>query len=152
MQGINTTFPFQCYSIYHTFAATKYQKMQQLLLSLCIAATLGVTEARFPSDMGDHTVIIVIQGNKGSQIGNRGTEVVPISGYVDTDTGVVEFNFSRPCGMVNISFDNLSDGSNFDTTVNGDGTVIIPAMLSTGLWRLYFTLPNGLWYYVIAAD
>lgn len=121
--------------------------MQQLLLSLCIAATLGVTEARFPSDMGDHTVIIVIQENKGSQIGNRGAEVVPISGYVDTDTGVVLLNFSQPCGVVHISFENLSDGSNFDTTVNGDGTVIIPVMLSTGTWQLYFTLPNGVRYY-----
>lgn len=122
--------------------------MQHFLLALSLAVTIGVAEARIPYDMGDPSVTIVITQKDGDYpIGNRASSVIPIAGYVDTDAGVVLLNFSQPCGVVHISFENLSDGSNFDTTVNGDGTVIIPVMLSTGTWQLYFTLPNGVRYY-----
>ena len=94
--------------------------MQHFLLALSLAVTIGVAEARIPYDMGDPSVTIVITQKDGDYpIGNRASSVIPIAGYVDTDAGVVLLNFSQPCGVVHISFENLSDGSNFDTTVNG---------------------------------
>lgn len=114
--------------------------MQHYLLSICLAATIGAAEARVPSDMGDHTVIIIIQENQGLQIGNRGPENVPISGYVDSNTGVVFLDFSQPCGIVHIEFNNLTDESYYDTTVNGDSPVMIPATFSTGLWHMALTV------------
>ena len=53
--------------------------MQHILLSLCLAASLGLgtAEARIPSDMGDPPIIIVIQDGDQPEIGNRGP-VVPI--------------------------------------------------------------------------
>lgn len=117
--------------------------MQHFLLPLCLAAALGVAEARIPGDMGDPPIAIVITQNDGNNpVGNRGPVVIPISGYVEPTTGIF-LNFSQPCGMVYIEFNNLSDGSYFDTTVNGNGPIMIPAILPTGFWQIVFYLPNG---------
>lgn len=122
--------------------------MQHFLFSLCLAAVLGLgtAEARNPSDMGDHPIIIDIQDNSQPEIGNRGPVIVPISGYVDPSIGVVVLDFSQPCGTVQISFSNLSDGSYYSTSVNGSGVVVIPLALTTGSWTVTFTLPSGAGY------
>lgn len=121
--------------------------MQHILLSLCLAASLGLgtAEARNPSDMGDHPIIIDIQDGDQPEIGNRGP-VVPISGYADPGIGVVVLGFSQPCGTVQISFSNLYDGSYYSTSVNGSGTVVIPLALTSGSWTVTFTLPGGAVY------
>lgn len=120
--------------------------MQQLLFFLCLAATLGATEARNPSEMGDPTPIIIIQENDDLENHTRGPVVVPISGYVDSAAGVVVLNFTQSCGIVQISFDNLSDGSYYSTAVNGSGAVVIPLALTSGAWTVTFSLPSGAGY------
>lgn len=121
------------------------KNMQHFLLSLCLAATLGAAEARIPSDMEEPIAILITQNDGDYPVGNRGPVVIPISGYVDSNTGVY-LNFSQSCGMVYIEFNNLNDGSYFDTTVNGNGPVMIPAILSSGLWQVVFYLPGGTQY------
>lgn len=122
--------------------------MQHYLFSLCLAAVLGLgmAEARNPSDMGDHPIIIDIQNNSQPEMGNRGPVIVPISGYADPSVGVVVLDFLQPCGTVQISFDNLSDGSYYSTSVNGSGVVVIPLALTSGSWIVTFTLPSGAGY------
>lgn len=117
--------------------------MKHFLLYLCLAATLGATEARNPSEMGDEPVIIDIQDGHQPNIGNRGSVVVPINGYVEPSNGMVVLEFTQPCGTVQISFNNLSDGSYYSTSVNGSGSVVIPLTLTSGSWTVKFTLPNG---------
>lgn len=117
--------------------------MQHFLLSLCLASTIGAAEARNPSEMGDNPVIIVIQDEHQPEIDNRGPVVVPITGYVEPSIGMVVLGFSQPCGTVQISFSNLTDGSYYSTSVNGSGTVVIPLALTFGSWTVTFTLPNG---------
>lgn len=120
--------------------------MQHFLLSLCLAATLGAAEARIPSDMEDGPIAILITQNNGDYpVGNRGPAEIPISGYVDSATGVYLY-FSQPCGTVYIEFNNLGDGSYLYTNVNGNGSVIIPATLSQGSWQVVFYLPGGIQY------
>ena len=118
--------------------------MRLFLLSLCLAATLGTTEARNPSEMGDGTIpIIIIQENDDLENPTRGPLVIPISGYVDSTAGEIVLNFTQSCGFVHIDFSNLSDGSYYSTSVNGSGEVVIPLTLTTGSWTVTFTLQNG---------
>lgn len=119
--------------------------MQHLLFSLCLAAVLGVgtAEARNPGDMGE-TIPVIISPKEGDAVlGNRGPVVIPISGYVDPSIGAVVLDFSQPCGTVQISFDNLSDGSYYATSVSGTGAVVIPLTLTSGSWTVTITLSSG---------
>ncbi len=102
-----------------------------------------MAEARNPSDMGDHPIIIDIQNNSQPEMGNRGPVIVPISGYADPSVGVVVLDFSQPCGTVQISFHNLSDGSYYSTSVSGTGAIVIPLTLTSGSWTVTITLSSG---------
>lgn len=51
--------------------------MQHFLLSLCLAATLGVAEARIPNDMGDPIAFLITQNNGDYPVGNRGPIMNP---------------------------------------------------------------------------
>jgi Protein of unknown function (DUF3244). len=117
--------------------------MQHLLLSIFLSFAIGVIEAFSPIEKGDAPVIIIIQSDGDETVGNRGPVSIPISGYVDSSTGLVYISFDYPCGTVQISFDNLTNGDYFNTEINGTGTVMIPAILSPGTWKVVFSLPNG---------
>lgn len=144
MQDCFRSFFIICYLSRSTFAMTKKNNMQHLLLSLLfVAATLGMSPIPAPSHDGDD-VIIEIKNAGGTSSGNR--TLVPISGYYDASLYVVNLFFSSPCGMVNITFSNLSTGDNFETIVNGSGAVMIPAALSSGSWTVTFSLPDGTVY------
>jgi len=95
--------------------------------------------------MEDTTPIIVIQ-NDDNDNNTRGPVVVPINGYVDSTAGVVVLNFIQSCGMIRVSFNNLSDGSYYSTSVNGTGAVVIPLTLTSGSWTVTFELSNGTVY------
>ena len=117
--------------------------MQHFLLSICLAATLGAAEARNPSETGETIPVIISPKTGDADSGNRGPETAPISGYVESNAEYVFLYFSYPCGMVQISFSNLSDGSYYSTSVNGSGAVVIPLALTSGSWTVTFTLPSG---------
>ena len=119
--------------------------MKRLLFIFSLAATIGVVDARTPSEMEDTTPIIVIQ-NDDNDNNTRGPVVVPINGYVDSTAGVVVLNFIQSCGMIRVSFNNLSDGSYYSTSVNGTGAVVIPLTLTSGSWTVTFELSNGTVY------
>ncbi len=146
MQGIFSNFILNFTLQGNNFASTKYLQMQYFLLSFCLAATLGATEARNPSEMGDPPTIIIIEDNDDLENPTRGPVVVPINGYVDSTAEVVVLNFTQLCGIVHIDFSNLSDGSYYSTAVNGSGTVVIPLALTSGAWTVTFTLQSGVAY------
>ncbi len=118
--------------------------MHHFFLTLCLATSLfGVAEARTSSEKDEPNSIIITPASGDIIPGNRAPAVVPINGYVDSLTDVVVLNFTQSCGVVQISFNNLSDGSYYSTSINGTGTVIIPIGLSSGSWTVTFTLSNG---------
>lgn len=118
--------------------------MQHLIMPFCLAA--AIVPALSPVSANDEIeeIIIVVKG--GEEAPHRAPAQIPISGYVDTGVGVVFLSFSSPCGTVEASFCNLSSGDSFDTTVNGSGSVMIPAILSAGSWRVTFSLSSGAEY------
>ena len=119
--------------------------MLNLLLSFCLLASAGTAEASvIPTNDGD-PIPIIIDDDQGP-FGNRSPLTIPISGYVDTNMNIVFISFSYPCGMVSIFFSNLSTGDYFNTNVNGTGTAIIPVELSSGFWKITFTLSDGAVY------
>ncbi len=116
-------------------------------MSFCMAATLA--PAASPNLCGDENVVEIVfgQDTKNTEHSpHRSPTFIPISGYVDTGVGVVFLSFSSPCGTVEASFCNLSSGDSFDVTVNGSGSVMIPAILSAGSWRVTFSLSTGAEY------
>lgn len=116
--------------------------MQHLLLTISLSAAIGIAEAFSPIEQKDAPVIIIIQNDGDETVGNRGPVSVPISGYVDIDAGAVFLTFCYPCGTVHVAFDNLSNGSFYETEVNGTGSVVIPILLSSGTWQVVFSLPD----------
>ena len=120
--------------------------MLKILLTLCLAATFGTMEAHNPGGDGDTVPIIISNGDDVFSSGNRGGDIVPISGYVESTSGFVSLYFAQPCGLVQISFSNSSDGRYYSTMVNGSGSVIIPLALSSGTWTVTFTLGSGTVY------
>ena len=123
--------------------------MRKILLSLCLIAALGdVTEARISGETDSvyTPTIIIVQSSGGGVVGNRGGAVAPISGYVDLNAQTVCLSFSRPCGMVQVSFINLSNGSFFETIIEGRDSVSIPLIFSPGTWQVTFTLEDGTCY------
>lgn len=117
--------------------------MRQLFIIILLAVTLGATATPIvdPVKDGDVTEIIIIPG-EGS-LGNRSPVSIPISGYVDTVLNMVFLQFSSPCGTVNATFSNLSNGDFLETSFNGTGSVMIPAVLSAGSWFVTFSLSDG---------
>ena len=123
--------------------------MRKFLLSLCLIVALGgVTEARISGETESvyTPTIIIVQSSGGGVVGNRGGAVVPISGYVDLNAQTVCLNFSRPCGLVQVSFTNLSNGGSYDAIIEGQDSVSIPIILSPGTWQVTFTLEDGTCY------
>lgn len=120
--------------------------MLKILLTLCLAASFGTMEAHNSGVDGDPVIVVISNGNDMFSGGNRGSGIVPISGYADTTGGFVSLYFAQPCGMVQISFSNISDGSHYSTLVNGSGPVVIPLVLSPGSWTVTFTLGDGTVY------
>ncbi len=118
--------------------------MQHLLLSFLVSVALVATTITVDSSDGDPIEIVITQ-NQNDPNGNRSP--MPISGYVDTATSAVYLFFSSPCGMVNITFSNLSTGDSFGTAVNGMGTVIIPISINAGFWTVTFSLRDNIVYY-----
>ena len=118
--------------------------MQHLIIPFCLAA--AIVPALSPVSANDEIkeIIIVVKGVEEAP--HRSPAQIPISGYVDTTVGVVFLSFSSPCGTVETSFCNLSSGDSFNTTVNGSGSVMIPAILSAGSWRVTFSLSSGAEY------
>lgn len=74
--------------------------MQHILLSLCLAATLGAAEARNPSETGETIPVIISPETGDPNPGTRGPVTVPISCYVDSSAEYVFLYFTYPCGMV----------------------------------------------------
>lgn len=120
--------------------------MKTCLLILGLTAILGIGEVNTPTELGDPPIIIEIEDEEDPSNGNRAPVFVPISGYVESSIGVVILRFSQPCGTVHISFNNLSDGSYYSTSVNGTGAVVIPLTLTSGSWTVTFELSNGTVY------
>lgn len=120
--------------------------MQKFLLALCLAASFGIVDARNPGGDGDTVPIIITSEEENDSPANRGGDIVPISGYVDNTGNFASLYFAQPCGLVQISFSNSSDGSYYSTMVNGSGSVIIPLALSSGTWTVTFTLGSGTVY------
>lgn len=121
--------------------------MQHLFMSFCMAATLA--PAASPNLCGDENVVEIVFGQNTENTEHsphRSPTFIPISGYVDTVLNMVFLNFSSPCGTVEASFCNLSTGDFLETTVNGSGSVMIPAILPAGSWRVTFSLSTGAEY------
>ena len=117
--------------------------MLQLLFSIFLTTIVSVTQATRPSEA--ETIPIIVQENENCG-GNRGGGAIPFSGFVDPSSGAAFLNFSQPCGVVYVSFSNFTNGDGFDITVNGNGHVTIPAILSPGKWRVTFILSSGAHY------
>ena len=120
--------------------------MQHLIIPFCLAA--AIASAAVPTGGGEEIVEIVF-GQKlksNEHPPHRAPVQIPISGYIDPAAGVVFLSFSSPCGTVEASFCNLSSSDSFNTTVNGSGSVMIPAILSAGSWRVTLSLSSGAEY------
>ena len=113
--------------------------MKNLLVYFCLAAIFGMAKIHNPSEMGDTIPVIIIPGEEDDTPGNRGPGTVPINCYVDAASDFAVVSFTNPCGMVRVSFNNLSDGS-------GTGAVVIPLTLTSGSWTVTFELSNGTVY------
>jgi hypothetical protein len=120
--------------------------MKNLLVYFCLAAIFGMAKIHNPSEMGDTIPVIIIPGEEDDTPGNRGPGTVPINCYVDAASDFAVVSFTNPCGMVRVSFNNLSDGSYYSTSVNGTGAVVIPLTLTSGSWTVTFELSNGTVY------
>lgn len=120
--------------------------MLKIFFTLCLACSFARLDARNCTADDNPVPIVIVTEDEDLSGGNRGTGIVPISGYADTTGGFVSLYFAQPCGMVQISFSNFSDGSHYSTLVNGSGPVVIPLVLSTGSWTVTFTLGDGTVY------
>ena len=110
--------------------------MQHLIIPFCLAAALAPASSPVPSNDEIQEIIIVVKTEEETP--HRSPAQIPISGYVDTVLNMVFLNFSSPCGTVEASFCNLSTGDFLETTVNGTGNVMIPAILSAGAWQVTY--------------
>lgn len=121
--------------------------MTLFLLSLCLSSSIGTQLDCTRCPDGD-VVVIVINESPGHVSGtpHRTQGQIPISGYVDTTIGVVFLSFSSSCGTVIATFSNLSTGDYYQATLNGNGCVMIPAILSDGSWQVTFSLSTGAEY------
>ena len=115
--------------------------MQHLIIPSCLAAALAPPSFPVPSNDEIQEIIIVVKTEEETP--HRSPAQIPISGFVDTASGVVFLSFSTPCGTVNVTFSNLSNGDFLETSVNGTGSVMIPAVLSAGSWFVTFSLSDG---------
>lgn len=105
----------------------------------CLVVALFSTN---PSQLtGDPTQIIITP--PGTPLPNRGADPVPVSGCVDGSLDIVYLQFSGSNGSVDISFENLDNGTFTEVSVNGSGLVAIPLSCSAGTWEVIFSFPSG---------
>lgn len=99
-----------------------------MILSVLLSFFLSTTFLPQPSVAvleEDPPIIVIPDDPFGGD--NRSPRI--ISGYYNTSAEILTLLFSSPLGMVDIRFDNLSNGDYYETTVNGSHSVVIPLSL-----------------------
>lgn len=116
-----------------------------MILSVLLSFLLSTTFLPTPSVivLQDDPPIIVIPDNP---FGDENRSPSIISGYYNSSTEILTLLFSSPLGMVDIRFDNLTNGDYYETSVNGSGSVVIPLSFSSGSWQVTFSLADGTVY------
>lgn len=114
-----------------------------LFITILVASLLNGSLCNDVTSSDGNTPIIISRPPSQGSNGNRSTDPILISGYVDSGLSIAVLFFSNPCGTVEIEFCNLTTGYEYETSVNGEGCVIIPLSLSSGYWSVSFTLTTG---------
>lgn len=111
---------------------------------ICAILAIAPNYADNVSAMDDDVIHIVFDTPEEQE--NRGPVIIPVSGYVDQNTGVTVLSFSSPCGQIQVQLQNLDDGTYVNASVAGTGSAMIPFSCSAGLWRMTLTLSSGVVY------
>lgn len=116
-----------------------------MIIPLLLSLLFSFTSQSYPLEALSHDdppiIIIIPDGTNNG--GGRDMEKTLVNGYIDTIQEVVFLSFLSPLGMVDIRFDNLTNGDYYETTVNGSGSVVIPLSFSSGSWQVTFSLADG---------